>query len=419
MVHLTQDLSTFGEDPQDAAPLKMAASALLQRIEAGALPAFSCVAQDADLEDLARVSQHLAAFDHLVLLGTGGSSLGAKSLLELVRPPLGYRGKTFHFVENVDPHTLSNLRAYPAPAKTGYLVISKSGTTAETLAQFLCVLSALRASVGEARLCDHVLVITENADTPLRAIARQFDIPVCDHPKDIGGRFSVFSCVGMIPALLMGVDATSVRKGARQVLDSFTREREEHSAARAANACVALERRGYGVHVMMPYCDRLGIFTKWWAQLHAESLGKEGQGSFPVAALGTVDQHSQLQLFLEGPRLGVYTLLLTNAAGQGDAFHVEDLSLDGRLSYFKDRTVGDLLAAEQEATLMCLRAQGRPVRTLRFDDMTPQTLGALMMNAFLEVTLCATLMGIDAFSQPAVEEGKILTRKFMQEGRAA
>ena len=419
MVHLTQDLSTFGEHHGDVGPLKEAACSLLQRIEAGALPAFSCVEHDGDLEDWARISGHLAAFEHLVLLGTGGSSLGAKSLLELVRPPLGYKGKTFHFVENVDPHTLATLRAYPAPAKTGYLVISKSGTTAETLAQFLCVLSALRSSVGEAHLRDHVLVITENADTPLRALARQFDLPVCDHPKDIGGRFSVFSCVGMIPAMLMGVDVAGVRKGARQVLASFSREGADHSAARAAHACVSLERRGHGVHVMMPYCDRLGVFTKWWAQLHGESLGKDGQGSFPVAALGTVDQHSQLQLFLEGPRLGIYTLLLTNAAGRGDAFHVEDLSLDARLSYFKDRTVGDLLAAEQEATLMCLRAQGRPVRTLRFDDVTPQTLGALMMHAFLEVTLCAQLMGIDAFSQPAVEEGKILTRKFMQEGRAA
>ncbi|MCA0369576.1 MAG: glucose-6-phosphate isomerase [Proteobacteria bacterium] len=419
MTFVTQDLSTFGQSSAYTQGVVAAVESVVQKEVSGALPALSCVMREDDLEDFGHLARHLAGFEHLVLLGTGGSSLGAKSLLELVRPPLGYKGKSFHFVENVDPHTLASLRAYPQPSKTGYLVISKSGTTAETLAQFLCVLDALRLSVGDGHVRDHVLVITQNDDTPLRALANKYDIPVCDHPKDIGGRFSVFSCVGMIPALLMGVDVSGVRNGARSVLERLRVEKATHAAATGAAACVALAQEGKGVHVMMPYSDRLAVFSKWWVQLWAESLGKEGQGTFPVAALGTVDQHSQLQLFLEGAPLGAYTLLLTNPQGRGDAFNVADLSLDPRLSYFSSRTVGDLLAAEQEATLMCLRSAKRPVRTLCMDDVTPQTLGALMMHAFLEVILAAELMGIDAFSQPAVEEGKILTRQFMQEGYAA
>ena len=411
MTLLTHDLSSFKAPNLPQGVLEAAVQGLLDQ----KVPALVITQQEDDLAHFEAQSSFLTGFKTLVVLGTGGSSLGAKSLLELTRPVFGWQERQMVFVENVDPHTVDALLSTFDPQETGYIVISKSGSTAETMSQFLCVLAKLRARVGEDNLAKHCLVITQETDSPLKRLAQRLHLPTLDHPCDIGGRFSVFSCVGLVPALLMGVDVKALRRGAASLLKELEALGAKSPVAQGASVCASLSQRGHSAHVMMPYCDRLGVYTLWWRQLWAESLGKKGQGTLPVPASGTVDQHSQLQLFLEGPRDKFYTLLLSRAQGHGPAFDARDVDTDPALSYFTGRTMGDLLVAEQKATLMCLRNQNLPVRTVTFDTFDAQTLGALLMQGMIETLLVARLMGVNAFDQDAVEESKILTRRFMQQ----
>jgi glucose-6-phosphate isomerase len=174
------------------------------------------------------------------------------------------------------------------------------------------------------------------------------------------------------------------------------------------------ERRGIGVTVLMPYVDRLAPFGLWFRQLWAESLGKDGKGTTPVRALGAVDQHSQLQLYLAGPADKLFTLLVLQQDGQG-ALLPPDLAGDPALAYLAGRRLGDLLAAEQRATATSLLRHGRPTRVLRLPRLDEASLGALFMHFMLETIIAAALWGVDAFDQPAVEQGKVLARQYLGE----
>jgi glucose-6-phosphate isomerase len=162
----------------------------------------------------------------------------------------------------------------------------------------------------------------------------------------------------------------------------------------------------------MPYIDRLAHFGLWFRQLWAESLGKEGKGTTPVRAMGTVDQHSQLQLYLAGPRDKMFTLVALDTAGQGETVAV-DLAGDRELAYLAGRRMGDLLDAEQRATATSLIRNGRPTRIFRLTQLNERSLGALLMHFMLETIIAADLLGVNAFDQPAVEEGKILAREYL------
>ena len=170
---------------------------------------------------------------------------------------------------------------------------------------------------------------------------------------------------------------------------------------------------GIGISVLMPYCDRMADLGLWFCQLWAESLGKNGGGSTPVRALGTVDQHSQLQLYLDGPADKMFTLILTETGGQGTPVPQSFTDLDG-LSYLKDRTMGDLFAAAGRATAETLANNGRPTRVFDVPVVDETSMGALMMHFMLETVIAADLIGVNAFDQPAVEEGKILAREFLK-----
>ncbi|MEX2642839.1 MAG: glucose-6-phosphate isomerase, partial [Acetobacterales bacterium] len=174
-----------------------------------------------------------------------------------------------------------------------------------------------------------------------------------------------------------------------------------------------LARRGVAMSVLMPYCDRLGTFAMWYRQLWAESLGKDGMGTTPVKALGAVDQHSQVQLYLDGPRDKLFTLMLLDSAGRGG--RVESARAPGKLSYLAGRTIGDLMEAEQNATAETLVRNGCPTRVIRLERLDEQALGALTMHYMLETIVAGRLMGVDPFDQPAVEQGKVLAREYLAE----
>jgi glucose-6-phosphate isomerase len=296
-------------------------------------------------------------------------------------------------------------------------VTSKSGGTPETLVQALAALGAVKAAGLEAQIPRLFLGITEAAvpgkNNGLRTLFAAHGIPVLEHHPGIGGRFSVFTNVGLLPALARGLDAAAVRAGARDVVDALMAANAPSDLAPAVGAALAVglsRERGVRAQVMMPYADRLGRLSHWFAQLWAESLGKNGEGTAPISCLGPVDQHSQLQLFMDGPRDYLITVVRGQAAGTGSRIS-RGLAENAGLGYLAGRAVGDLVAAQSVAVPEALGKAGRPVRTFDLDRIDERSVGALMMHFMLETILAARLLGIDPFDQPAVELAKVITRE--------
>ncbi|MBT5917716.1 MAG: glucose-6-phosphate isomerase, partial [Alphaproteobacteria bacterium] len=300
---------------------------------------------DDDLAEMEDVAEHLREnFDRLVVLGTGGSSLGGQALTTLVDGEW-YRtpdGLTLDYMDNLDGYSFNRLLTQSNRGRTAFLVVSKSGSTVETLTQFLTALQAVRETMGEKNLQYHFILITEPGDNPLRRIAAQFNIRVLDHPVDVGGRFSVLSLVGLIPAMAAGQDASLVRKGAARVLEETLGRPATAAPVIGAAIAVGLSRHNnISTSVMMPYGNQLKSFAAWYCQLWAESLGKNGQGTTPVQANGPVDQHSQLQLFLDGPADKMFTLIGMNTTGSGPKVTPELATLAG-FDFLGGKAMGDV-----------------------------------------------------------------------------
>ena len=219
--------------------------------------------------------------------------------------------------------------------------------------------------------------------------------------------------------MIAGLDAKAVRAGAAAVSDAALTPSNPMESAPAVGAMVNIglgQERGVTQTVLMPYSDRLDRMGDWFTQLWAESLGKHGNGTTPIGALGAVDQHSSLQLFLDGPRDKLVTLVQSVVVGTGDRIGVNATALMGDgLSYLARRSMGDLMDAEQRATAETLIANKRPTRIIKTDTIDEESVGALMMHFFLETMVAADLIGVDAFVQPAVEDGKVLARRYLAE----
>jgi len=416
---LAQNIGDAGLGDDDYISLLKSAEAALENIRAryqdNSLPLLHLPETSSDLDALEeRAERYCESFDDILILGTGGSSLGGKSFCELATPT-SIEQPRLHFMDNIDPGTFERLFQNVAPEKTGFIVISKSGDTAETMTQFLYCLDIFRNALEENLLNQHFTVITEPGERPLRRLAEHFQIDIIDHDPGVGGRFSALSPVGMLPALIVGLEASELRAGALSVLQPVLEgiSASEFAPAIGAALNIGLAKKcGVGATVIMPYLDQLTSFGLWFRQLWAESLGKSGEGTTPINALGTVDQHSQLQLYLDGPKDKMFTLVFSRVAQSGGIVP-EDLADSPDLSYLAGRRMGDLLEAEQQATARTLINKNRPTRIITIDRLDEQTLGALMMHFMLETIVAADLLGVNAFDQPAVENGKILAKEYL------
>jgi len=373
-------------------------------------------------DDLAEVAGHLdaikASASDVVIFGIGGSSLGGQAATAIVKNP---DGPTLHFPENPDPDRLGRLLDRLPLATTHFFTISKSGGTPEPLAALFAAMAKVRDAGGD--LGAQFTVITEpikdGEGNVLRRLAGRHGMTAFDHDPHLGGRFSVLSIVGMIPAALSGLDPAAFRIGAMSVLNNAFTAKKAEACAPAVGAVLAAgleSHAGVGVSVMFPYADALERLAMWYRQLWAESLGKEGHGTVPVRALGPVDQHSQLQLYLDGPADKLFTILMPDWRDQGPMIE-PDLADDPALEYLSGRTVGDLVHAEARATAETLTKAGRPVRSFHLARLDEATLGALFMHFMLETIIAAELLGVDPFGQPAVEAGKKLARQYLMEAR--
>jgi glucose-6-phosphate isomerase len=324
-----------------------------------------------------------------------------------------------HFIDNLDPESFGALLGRLPHATTRFVAISKSGGTAETLMQTIAAVSALTDAGLQTRIPDVFLGISEpaNAGKPngLRNVLGKYRVPFLDHDPGVGGRYSALTNVGLLPAAMVGLDIAAIREGAKLALAPVLAKKPAPQIPAAVGAALSVTlaaSKGKSTSVLMAYCDRLQRFTHWYVQLWAESLGKNGKGTTPLAALGPVDQHSQLQLFIGGPRDKLFTVIAVDGAGQGPRMDGELASLAGEPG-FAGKTIGDLVAAEARATAETLAKNGCPVRTIHIDKLDEETLGELMMHFMLETIIAAHLLGIDAFDQPAVEEGKVLAKRYL------
>lgn len=362
----------------------------------------------------------------IVVLGTGGSSLGAQALAQLAYyqvPGLGRAGEPrLHFFDNLDPITFElTLERLPLET-TRVFAVSKSGGTGETLVQMISFLKAYDRAGLRDKVAEYVLGLSEphkgtSSTNALRDLLEPEGVRFLEHHTGIGGRYSVLSNVGLLPAALIGLDIEAIRAGAHEVIESL--ENDDIKAIPAAVGAalnVAAYMEGKGITVLMSYTDRLERFTKWWIQLWAESLGKAGKGSQPVGALGPVDQHSQQQLYLDGPNDKLFTVITLNAKGTGPAIDA-DLAARAGQPGFAGKTIGDLVAAQGLAMVDTFARNGRPVRQIRVEKLDEKSLGALLMHFMLETILTGFALGIDPFDQPAVEEAKLLAKKYLAEGR--
>ena len=356
----------------------------------------------------------------VIFLGTGGSSLGGQTLAQLAGyavPGVGALRDPprIHFMDNLDPESYATL-LQRLPLKTSrFVAVSKSGGTGETLMQTIAALDAVKAAGLDPH--QHFLGITEPAKpgkpNGLRAMLGAHKIEMMEHDTGVGGRFSVLTNVGLLPAAVCGLDIGAIRAGAGDALAPVLAGKPPAEVPAAVGAALSIALAPTKpITVLMTYSDRLALMTKWYVQLWAESLGKDGKGTTPIGALGPVDQHSQLQLYIAGPRDKLFTVVTGTPAGRGPRMTAELSKLGGEPD-FAGKTIGDLVAAQGRATAETLAKNGCPVRTFHLPQVDERHVGELLMHFMLETIIAAHLLGVDPFDQPAVEEGKVLAKKYL------
>jgi glucose-6-phosphate isomerase len=379
----------------------------------------------ADIPAVEELAAKLKDSADVVFLGTGGSSLGGQTLAQLGGynvPGMGTlrASPRLHFLDNLDPLSLEEFLAGLPLETARFVAVSKSGGTGETLVQTIAVISALRkANLDVAK---HLYGISEPAKSGgkngLRALLEKFGCEVLGHDTQVGGRFIALTNVGLLPALLAGVDISALRAGAGEMLAPILRGAPAIDVAPAAGAalCVTASEAGLPISILLAYGDRFERLSRWWMQLWGESLGKDGKGTTPLASIGPVDQHSQLQLWLAGPKDKFFTVLSTATKGHGVRLDAELAALSGE-SVFAGRTVGALVAAQSRATADTLAKHSCPLRLIEVKQFDAFALGTIMMHFMLETIFAGALFGVNPYDQPAVEEGKILAKKYLAEDK--
>jgi glucose-6-phosphate isomerase len=382
--------------------------------------------QGATVKEIAAFAEGLGqAHDHVLVLGIGGSALGARALLSALRPPawneLDDEAREYFprltVLENVDPTSVAAALKRIDPRRVLVNVISKSGGTAETMAQYLVVRGWLEDALGSAAT-RHLVFTTDPERGALRELASREGIATLSVPPAVGGRFSVLSPVGLLPAALVGIDIQELLAGARDAVERAGADalRQNAAALYAGLHWAADGGLGARIHVLMPYTDRLREFAEWYRQLWAESLGKRVDrngrvvhaGPTPVGAVGATDQHSQIQLFMEGPFNKVVSFVVVDDLGPDVPIPARG-GLPPDLAYLPGHSLGGLLRAEYEATSAALARAGRMNCTLRLPSLSPRSMGELIMFFQLATGYAGVWYGVDPFDQPGVELGKQLT----------
>ncbi len=352
-------------------------------------------------------------WENIVVLGIGGSALGGIALRNAILGPLHHIEEKPHlfFVDNIDPNFITQLLGSIDLKKSLFIVISKSGSTVEPMALFNLI--KLKLVKVQEDWQKHMVFITDAKKGELRPIGKKEKITMFEVPSKVGGRFSVLSSVGLVPAALANMDINGVLRGAKKMREFIKKSKPENNPALilAFLQYFLDKRRKKSMTVMMPYSNLLFRFGDWYRQLLAESIGKNKRtGPTPINAMGTTDQHSQLQLYNEGPNNKF--LIFLNVLN-----HQEDLELGSnlpkKLAHINDKKMSEIINAALIGTSESLAKNKRPNITINIPRINEETIGALFMLFEFQVALLGLLYKVDAFNQPGVEAGKIITKQIL------
>lgn len=381
-----------------------------------------------NIERVREAAEKIAGFDSIVQIGIGGSALGNLMLNNAFLHPYHNEltreernAPRFYMADNPDPDCLASICDCIDPERTAFIVASKSGSTAETIALFLWFFNALSEKVGREEALHRFAFITDPDKGVLRSLSSGGALAALDVPQDVGGRFSVFSPVGLLSALALGMPVDEMLEGARLMDAQLQKARGlwENPAWILAALHAVHFGKGRPMAVTMPYCDRLERFAEWHAQLWGESLGKSGKGSTPVRALGAIDQHSQVQLYVGGPDDKLYTLIDVERKPTETKIPLVAVEALAPVAYLGGHGFSELLSVEARSTAAALLKAGRPVIWLELPKLDGVHLGAMVFLYEMVTALTGFLLDVDPFDQPGVEQGKRYTYGLMgREGYA-
>jgi len=411
------DLGTLDLATYEAKADEMAAR-LSTETNAGRLPFLTMPYMGELKNELVELKEYLKEFDHMLLLGIGGSALGARALQKAFYPQQdqpGHNGPYLWIADNVDAYALEASLAKLPPERTVIVTVSKSGGTIETVGQYFILKKWTQNHLGDdwAR---HMLLVTDEQQGFLRGEVNQYGIKALPVPDNLGGRYSVLSAVGLIPALFLGMEIDALLEGAKQVATPLASEKltgdilSKHPSFQLACWATALMDKGFDEMIFFAYIPLWASFGDWFAQLWAESLGKEGKGSQPVPAIGVTDQHSVNQMFMDGIRNKACLFLTCPNLPAGPKFPSD---LPDQFGYVRGKDFGELIQAEGLGTRMALSMNGVPLVEMSLGEDGPKQAGKLIALLGAATILTGWLMGINPLDQPAVELGKRLAKARM------
>ncbi len=370
-------------------------------IKSNKIPIFSLINSDEDIEEIIRNAKYFTSNNKLtdfILIGTGGSSLGAEALIQANLNNPTNKKINFHILNTLDSNSVSKVLDVINPKTSKFLAISKSGKTTETVALLLVVINWL--SSNSIKIENAGMVMCEdinNHANDLMKIVNQYGLKVIQH-ENIGGRFSVLSSTGLLPAAIMGIDPYSIRNAARRSLRNVF---ENTSFILSSSVFSRVNNMGGKLNCIIHYGDALASFVSWYKQLWNESLGKASKGSFLLTGKGSIDQHSQLQMWLDGPNIANYTFIKVEKS-EGYKILSDDKEL--LLSGLTLETLQNIMA---DSTYTALKDNNRSVRMISISEITVESVVELMVKLILEVLVVAELTDVDPYTQNAVEKIKI------------
>ncbi len=405
-------IGNFGLNKADFNNTKQEVISLIPRIIADKPPVFDFENLDKRISEIKNASLKISnKAETIYILGTGGATLCGQTILGLVNYSF-IRRRNIVFIDNIDPFTINAITEDLDISKSHFLVISKSGGTLETITQFLYFLSTVEKS--KHNISEHFTVIThiDNENNIIRNIAEDLSINILEHHK-VGGRFSIFTNVALIAADFVGLNIEDFLTSAQNyITNCFASKNLDAIDGAVLNI---LFSKKCSSNVIFPYEDRLKNFNSWYSQIYAESLGKNNSAISPIRALGTLDQHSQLQQFLQGRKDKFFTLIASERKNSGAEIVSKKLASYAP-DYLQNKKIGDVINASFESTTETFFKNNIPARIIKLNKINEKSLAELCAFSILEVVLIGYYFGLNVFDQPAVEQGKKIAVNLLKNG---
>lgn len=371
---------------------------------------------DMDVVAIKETGNWLKGYDAVIHVGIGGSALGSLMLNQALLGEYineGVSTPKFYLADNPDPTKTQAIWERVKDVRVALVGVSKSGATAETMSQFLWFRNEMLKRGGD--ISKDILVITDPEKGIFRAFARSTSCRVLDLPPSVGGRYSVLSAAGLVSAYALGIEIDGLLLGAKLMRAELIGKQglDSNPAWMSATLHCFHEKEGRSMSVLMPYSSKLAFFAEWYAQLWGESLGKNGMGTTPVRAVGAIDQHSQVQLYTDGPDDKLFTIINLKKHGAQVLVPPAEGEALAPLSYLNNAEIGNMLGLEAMSTAAAIVRAGHPLIWIEIGELNEVTLGALIFFYEYMTAMTGRMMGIDPFDQPGVEQGKKYTYGLM------